>query len=157
MQHAILILAFLAIGSTASSWDIYIENIIAQSKDASGTTHADKACIIGLDGGAIWTTAGHPNALKLQGQEGVNISNPFISKDFTSFMAGGIFAEGIKYQFLRVEDDKIVLAKKKDSGALTMQATKTAIVIAHTKEGSQQGNTNKGVAVVAYYLESLGM
>ena len=38
-----------------------------------------------------------------------------------------------------------------------MQASKTAIVIAHTPEGCQQGNTNKGVGVIAEYLESLGM
>ena len=72
-------------------------------------------------------------------------------------MAGGIFTEGVKYQFLRVEDDKIVFGKKKDHGALTLQASKTAIVIGHTSEGGQQGNTNKGVAVIAEYLESLGM
>ena len=41
------------------SWDSYIDNLLAQSKDASGSAHADKACIIGLDGGAPWTTAGH--------------------------------------------------------------------------------------------------
>ena len=47
------------------SWDSYIDNLIAQTKDASGTAHADKACIIGLDGGAPWTTAGHAMALKV--------------------------------------------------------------------------------------------
>ena len=72
-------------------------------------------------------------------------------------MAGGIHAEGTKYQFLRVEDEKLVLGKKKEYGSITMQASKTAIVIAHTAEGCQQGNSNKGVAVIAEYLESLGM
>ena len=72
-------------------------------------------------------------------------------------MSGGIWAEGIKYQFLRQEDDKIVFGKKKDHGALTIQSSKTAIVIGHTREGCQQGNSNKGVAVIAEYLESLGM
>ncbi|XP_046854537.1 profilin-like [Xenia sp. Carnegie-2017] len=139
------------------SWDSYIDNLIAQTKDASGTAHADKACIIGLDGGAAWTTAGHANALKLQGSEGANIAKAFKAKDFTSFQAGGVWAEGVKYQFLREEDGKLVAAKKKDQGALTLQASKTAIVIGHTAEGCQQGNTNKGVAVIAEYLESLGM
>ena len=27
------------------SWDSYIDNLIAQSKDASGMAHVDKACI----------------------------------------------------------------------------------------------------------------
>jgi len=39
----------------------------------------------------------------------------------------------------------------------TLQATKTAIIIAHCPEGGQQLNANKGVYVVAEYLESLGM
>jgi profilin len=47
------------------SWDSYIDNLIAQSKDASGSTHVDKACIIGLDGGAKWTSDGHASAYKV--------------------------------------------------------------------------------------------
>ena len=47
------------------SWDSYIDNLIAQTKDSSGAAHADKACIIGLEGGAAWTTAGHANALQV--------------------------------------------------------------------------------------------
>ncbi|KAK3105672.1 hypothetical protein FSP39_003034 [Pinctada imbricata] len=139
------------------SWDSYLDNLIAQTKDSSGTAHCDKACIIGLDGGAPWTTDGHANALKLTGQEGPNIAKCFKSKDFSAFMAGGIHAEGTKYQFLREEDGKLILGKKKDHGALTIQASKTALVVGHCPEGGQQGNTNKGVAVIAEYLESLGM
>lgn len=45
------------------SWDSYIDNLIAQSKSSGGPPHVDKACIIGMDGGAPWTTAAHPNAL----------------------------------------------------------------------------------------------
>lgn len=139
------------------SWDSYIDNLISQTKDSSGTTNADKACIIGLDGGAPWTSAGHANALQLTGSEGPNIAKTFKSKDFTTFQAGGIYAGGIKYQFLRGEEDKLVLGKKKDHGAITMQCSKTAIVIAHTAEGCQQGSTNRGVSVIADYLEGLGM
>lgn len=51
------------------SWDSYIDNLLAQSKDASGAVHADKACIIGLDGGAAWTTAGHQSALKVSNSD----------------------------------------------------------------------------------------
>ena len=72
-------------------------------------------------------------------------------------MAGGVWAEGVKFQFLREEDGKLVIAKKKDFGAVTLQASKTAIVIGHCPEGGQQGNLNKGVSVIAEYLESLGM
>ena len=97
------------------------------------------------------------NLLQLQGQEGVNIGKCFKSKDFTLFMSSGVRAEGQKYNFLREEDAKTVYAKKKDLGAITAQASKTAVVIGHCPEGSQQGNLNKGVAVIAEYLESLNM
>ena len=50
---------------TSSSWDSYIDNLIAQTADSKGDVHADKACIIGIEGGAPWTTSGHPNALKV--------------------------------------------------------------------------------------------
>ena len=36
------------------SWDSYVDNLIAQSADASGEKHVDKAAIIGLQGGAAW-------------------------------------------------------------------------------------------------------
>ena len=72
-------------------------------------------------------------------------------------MTSGIRAEGEKYQFLREEDKKIVYAKKKGQGAITLQASKTAIVIGHCPEGGQQGNTNKAVAVIAEYLEGMNM
>ena len=64
-------------------------------------------------------------ALKLTQPEGAAIAKCFKSKDFSPFMAGGCHAEGTKYQFLRVEDDKLVLCKKKDHGAVTLQASKT--------------------------------
>ena len=47
------------------SWDSYLDNLVAQSKDAAGSAHVDKACIIGVDGGAAWTTPGHACALKV--------------------------------------------------------------------------------------------
>lgn len=58
---------FLPPPANKMSWDSYIDNLIAQSKDASGTLHADRACIIGMDGGASWTSAAHASALKVRG------------------------------------------------------------------------------------------
>ncbi|XP_033098916.1 profilin-like [Anneissia japonica] len=139
------------------SWDSYIDNLIAQSKDASGASHADKVCIIGLDGGAKWTSDDHEKAFKLTAEESANIAKCFKSKDFTSFMTSGLRCEDQKYQFLRQEDGKLVLAKKKEVGSVTLQASKTAIVIAFTGDSHQQGNTNKAVAVIADYLESTNM
>jgi len=133
------------------SWDSYIDNLMGQC-----TGHADKGCIIGQDG-SKWTSDNHASALKIQSPEAVKIGTIFKSKDWKTFQENGIIIDGEKYQFLREEDDKIVLGKKKEKGAITLQASKTAVVIAHTKEGSQQGLSNKGVAVIAEYLESLNM
>ena len=71
-------------------------------------------------------------------------------------MDAGIHAEGIKYQFLGEEDGKVVYGKE-GFGTITLQASKTAIVIAHMPEGGQQGNTNKGVGVIADNLERMNM
>jgi len=132
------------------SWDSYIDNLLGHTGG-----HADKACIIGKDG-SVWTTSDHASSIKLSGEEAANIGRVFTSADFTAFQASGIVVEGVKYQFLR-GDENLVLAKRKDFGALTLQSSKTAIVIGHTMEGSSQGDTNKGVAVIAEYLDSLGM
>lgn len=134
------------------SWDSYIDNLLGHAQG-----NADKAAIIGLDGGASWTTVHNGAGIVVSPEEGANIANAFKSKNFTTFQASGIRIEGCKYQFLREEDGKLVLGKMKEKGAITLQASASAIVIGHTKEGSQQGNTNKAVAVIAEYLESLGM
>jgi len=132
------------------SWDSYIDNLLGH-----GGGHTDQACIIGKDG-SKWTTDGHASALKITAAEAAAVGRCFTSGDFTTFQAGGIVVAGTKYQFLR-GDENIALGKKKEHGAISLQSSKTAIVIGHTKEGGQQGNTNKAVGVIAEYLESLGM
>eukprot|EP00111_Clytia_hemisphaerica_P008698 TCONS_00025423-protein len=132
------------------SWDGYIDNLLGHC-----VGQCDTACIIGKDG-SKWTTDGHASALKITAQEAATVGKAFTSGDMTPFQASGIVIAGVKYQFLR-GDDILALGKKKDNGAVTLQCSKTAVVIGHTKEGGTQGNTNKGVAVIAEYLESLGM
>lgn len=135
------------------SWDSYIDNLVAQCQDGN----CDKGVIIGLDGGAPWTTPGHAKALAISPEEGAAIAKCFKAQDFSSMAANGVRIGGVKYQFLRCEENKAVYAKKKDNGSVSCQASKSAIVIAHCPEGGQQGNTNKGTSVIAEYLESLNM
>ena len=132
------------------SWDSYIDNLIGHTGGA-----CDKAAIIGKDG-SKWTTDSHPEALKITPSEASAIGKAMRSGDFTTFQSSGIVIAGVKYMFLR-GDDGVVLGKRKDQGAITLQASGTAVVIGHTKEGMSQGNTNKGVAVIAEYLTSIGM
>jgi len=138
------------------SWDSYLDNLCVQSNDATGKAHCDKAAIISLDGGAAWTSPNHPRGIQLSLAEGQKIAQMMKSGDFSSAQANGIVLEGVKYQFLR-EDGKVAFAKKKNHGAITIQKSKSAVVIGHTAEGCQQGNTNKAVGVIADYLESVGM
>ena len=42
-----------------------------------------------------------------------------------------------------------VSSGKEGQGAISIQCSKTATVIGHCPEGGQQGNTNKGVLVIA--------
>ena len=73
------------------------------------------------------------------------------------FMTDGVCVEGTRYLFLRMLDDKFVLAKKRESGALCIQATMTAVVIGRCTEGGQQENANKAVGIIGDYMESLNM
>ena len=102
-----------------------------------------------------WTTDQHPNALKLTRNEAETISTRFKSNDFTQFTNEGVYAEGVRYMFLRA-DENVVTAKKKGYGALTLEASKKAIVIAHTAEGKSQHNTNRAVDELVRYLEGEG-
>jgi len=147
--------ADVEVGVGGNGWDSYIDNLIGQATDMRGTAHCDKATIISLDTGAKYTSGTRATDLKLLPGEGQTIARVFKNKDFGFFMGNGVVVGGIKYQFLREEDGKLVLAKRKGSGALTLQSSKTVVVIGHTGEGLSQGNTNKGVAVIAEYLESL--
>jgi len=134
------------------SWDSYIDNLMGQTKD-----NCDRVCIIGLDGGAAWTSAHGGLGIIPQGNEAVNIANVLKTWNLDCFRASGIYLEGKKYMFLRDQDDNLVLGKLKDNGAITIEKTNTAIVIAHTKEGGNQGDTNTGVKFITDYLKSMNM
>jgi len=134
------------------SWDGYIDSILGGAKG-----HADKACIIGLNGGP-WTTAAHASNINLQGAEAQTIAGAMNSGDFTTFQANGIHVGGEKYRFLRGDaEEGLVLGKLKENGAITIQKSDTAVVIAHTAEGKQQGDTNTGVQTIVTYLKGMGM
>ncbi|MBE8994031.1 profilin [Microcystis aeruginosa] len=137
-------------------YDSYIDNLCAQSNDSTGKAHCDKAAIISLDGGAALTSPNHPHGIQLSPSEGQKIARMMKSSDFSSSQANGILLEGVKYLFLR-EDGNVALAKRKGHGAITIQKSKSAVVIGHTAEGYQQGNTNKAVGIIADYLDSRGI
>ena len=82
------------------------------------------------------------------------IARCFKTKDFTP----------IRYNFFEIEDDEYLVVRELDGntvyakgyGGITMQASKKAVVIAHCPHDRQQGNVNKGVAVIVAHLESVG-
>lgn len=137
------------------SWDSYIDNVIAHSKLDDGTAQIDKAAIIGQNG-ALWTSHNHAQSLKLSAAEALALGTAFQSADLSPLQGNGVMAEGLKYQFLR-GDDELLCAKKVGEGALSCAASSTAVVIAHCIEGGQQGKVNTAACTVADYLKSLNM
>lgn len=133
------------------AWDGYIKNVIDRCPH-----DCDSVCILGLNDESPWTSDASPNHLKLAAGEAQVIAKCCKSKDFSNMMSNGVRVGGMKYQFLRVQDDKVVLAKKKDHGAITLNVTKQAVIVSHTKEGGQQGQTNNATQFVADHLESNG-
>jgi len=134
------------------SWDGYIDSILGGAKG-----NADKACIIGLNGGP-WTTAAHASNINLVGTEAQTIGAAMSSGDYTPFQASGVIIGGEKYRFLRGDaEEGLVLGKLKDQGSITIQKSETAVVIAHTMEGKQQGDTNTGVKAIVDYLKGMNM
>jgi hypothetical protein len=135
------------------SWDGYIDMLV---EDCKGS--CDTAAIIGLDG-SKWTTDGHAASLKITPAEASTIGVSMKNQDWSTFQANGIHIAGVEYQFLHgdTDDKTLVLGKKKDQGAIVMQASETAIVIGHVIEGHVQSNGNDAVRIIVEYLESLGM
>lgn len=129
------------------SWDGYIDNLITR-----GNGNIDRASIIGLNGGGKWTAK---QEIKLTPDECAKIAQAFTSKNFEAFQSNGVMIEGQKYQYLSQQENKVVFAKKKDHGAVTMQSSKQAVVIGHTPEGKSQGTAAVAVAAIAEYLEGL--
>lgn len=139
------------------SWNTYINSIIDNSKDPQNKEfHIDQSCIIGLDGGAKWTSDDEANNLKLTAEEAAKIAKVCKENDISSFEMNGIYVGGIKYQFLRYNEG-VILGKKKSYGALTIHPSKMAIVIAHCPEGKQHGICNSAVSKIVEYLISMNM
>jgi len=141
-----------------SAWDTYVDSVIGHCKDA-----CDRAVLVGLEG-AIWSawcdeSGNDANKacpiIKITAAEAMKIASTFANNQSQEFHSNGVTVEGIKYQFLK-EDDNVIYAKKKDHGCLTMQKCKKVIIIAHTKDGGQHGDVNQGVAKICEHLEGVG-
>lgn len=134
------------------SWDDYIDNIVAGSRG-----NCDAAAIVGLDG-SKWTSDDHGSSLKITALETVTLAQTMKVHTVSTFASAGIYIAGTKYFFLReLSDGKMILGKLRNHGSITMMKTATAIIIAHTSEGQQQGYTNVAVTNIGDYLESLNM
>ena len=130
-------------------WTTYIKNVRAYSKNS-----CDKAAIIGLDGNVLTSTTAL-NSLNISPTEAATIATAFSNKAYDAeFRSNGVTVDGVTYKYLKHdEDEQQVMAKKKECGAITMQASKTAVVIGHTFEGAKQEFTNIGVDSAADFLK----
>lgn len=134
------------------SWDSYIDSLIAHSR-VGDTANIDKACIVGEN--AAWTSGTHPNAFNGSAAEIQKIFAEMKKDDKSGFGVTGITFGGVKYQFLRYDEDA-VYGKKKNEGAITIQKCKQCCIVAHCPEGGQHGSCNLAVGKVADYLSSVG-
>merc|ERR1712189_82600 len=62
------------IKSRKMSWDGYIDSLIGHSKGSDGVAHVDRVAIFGMNGGALWTSSTHANALKISPSESSKIA-----------------------------------------------------------------------------------
>jgi hypothetical protein len=127
-------------------------------QNSSGS--ADYACIIGLGNASRWTNNDHSNNYNIEQSEAQTFSDVMNHEKMQvqNMQANGIYLKGQKYRFVRYDDeDGIILGKLKDYGAVSIQKSTTAIVMAHTKEGAAQGTTNEGLKKVVEYLKSNNM
>lgn len=131
--------------------------MIKKSNSSKGEENIDKGVIIGKDGGAPWTSPSHPNAFRISSTESDKIAVCFKRKEFKECFASGVVIEGVKYQFLKENDGEIVYAQMIGQGSVTLQSSKTAIVIAHCPDGREQDMANKAVDFIVTYLKSLGI
>ena len=131
------------------SWNGYIDTVIGYCAGS-----CDKVCLVGTDG-SVYTSSENASHLPISASEASTIARCITSGDFSPLQAGGVVVAGVKYQFLRGEEN-LILGKKKDNGAITVLATKSLVIIAHTIEGKAQGTTNSGAGRIQEYFESSG-
>jgi len=137
------------------SWDSYIDSVVAHGR-VNNVENVDRVAIIQLGSGAKWTSETHPQVLRLKDEEAKTIGAICKSRDMTSFTTGGVWIEGIKYNFLR-EDEGPIYAKKLDHGHITIENSNQAVVIGHCPEGKTPGACNKAVHNIVEYLKEQNM
>ncbi len=136
-------------------WDYQLDIIREDSKDSTGAINAHKISIVSLNDGEILTSIDQNHTFKISQEEANIISNVFKIKDFDTFIKDGINIENINYKFINSPNDEMVFGKKEDLGTLTIQKTKTKIIIGFTQDGYQQSGTNKALKNIARYFEKI--
>ena len=136
-------------------WDHQLDIIVEDSKDSTEAVNATKVCILSLENGKILMKTDQENAFKISQEESETITNSFKINDFSFFKNDGIKIEETNYEFRNSVDGKLVFAKKKDLGTLTMLRTRTKVIIGFTQDGYQQSGTNLALKNFARYLEKI--
>jgi len=138
-------------------WDHQLDIIREDSKDSTGAVNAHKISILNIEDGEVLTSTDQDNTFKISQEEAIIIADAFKSKDFSTFENDGITIEEINYTFRNNVDGKIVLARKKDLGTLTIQATTTKIILGLTRDGYQQSGTNLALKNIARYFGKISL
>ena len=105
----------------------------------------------------MWTTECHAANFKLSQAECTNISRNIRAGELGHNLYNGIFLAGEKYQYLRFDTEtQTVLGKRIGNGAVTIQPSKSAIVIGHCPESGQHGLCNNAVSKIVEHLVASG-
>ena len=105
----------------------------------------------------MWTTNSHAANFNLSPTECSIIARNIRAGELGHNLYNGIFLSGEKYQYLKFDaETKTVLGRKIGQGAITIQHSKLAIVIAHCPEGAQHGQCNNGVSKIVEHLVASG-
>ena len=124
------------------SWQQYVDSNLV------GTKKVSQGAIFGLDG-SVWAKS---STLNTNANEGKAIANGFGNPN--GFAATGIVVGGVKYMFLRAQDN-VVIGKKGQSGVHIAKTVK-AIIVGIYDQPIVPSETAVVVEKLADYLKGVG-
>ena len=106
-------------------------------------------------------TSNYHYALKITSDEAAKIAYAMRTGDFRDLRARGIVIQGVKYQFLRGENDweghgKVAIGMKKGFGGVILRSSMRAVVIGHVPVGRVMSVADRGLKNTVMYLASVG-
>lgn len=140
----------------SNAWDGYLERMIAHGRTGSAF-EVEKGCIIGLNGGALWTSKRSDGTfLGITSSEAQHLARVIKSGDFDTFSGSITNIAGIGYTFIKEDNGKDFYFRKGKEHALMVKASKSAIVIAQCRLKGVERICNYASDNLRDYFNSVG-